>query len=990
MSFKKNTNIKFSENYVVKVVGNSAENYYSNPSLGVTFKNVKIFDKGKYNNLLNKLNNISDNNTKTICGFNTYASGKIAHIYLGKTQDPDPEFAKHVVIKNVDDTNQQTQIFSPLVFFNWLQEKCAKYFLFANLICYRKDHGILNIIKNEDYLVPFSQNIDPPKFYYEFNKQTVFIEQNSLKNDKIIVSGFDLLFLNTEKVDGVPVVSDKIFEIDTWYNGNFSKKTLAQNIGIGYLNDKKSSGDNRYNLGDRYNWEFGSIYFTLNISSEINKDILGNTKICTKNNEVQSGEIHDTKNNRIPESVRKGKEIKADYSKPDEIKLRAWVFYIDNILAEKDVYNRNNKISWENTQILFGINKNDVHIPQNISYITASPFLGDFWNPSTTNLSSEIETISNTNWVEYTIDDDGNISASLFNSGFLTYLPEANATYYNFYGKKDHELFRDIGIYLNTTYNWHYKPFGKATIKNYLKKIVPDNCFNITLRPKSQNLVFSDNGCYYCYFRKYTYCNQLKVKNIYFVSKYKKHYVNWEDRDFCDQQNGSHSDYDYDDHSTMIIGPLRIEEIEVNNQDKLYKLFAEKDSLFIVYTAKGKSYDCHALDVRTFNFFTSAIEESISFPVSSFGSFTPPYSQCITNKITISSSSPLTIFAKKSQNIRLYLNNLSEVKCVYGTSCSSFHDVLHPVSKKPASVVLSSPPVGFYNSGEDIYKPVEYNILSTNLSLLNSFLFTENVKKYVEENLQFTLEIKSKFLENVENITIYFPNNIYNNNNISNTTAYFSFESQEQDEKGNWILTYNVYQKIQESQKEGIQLHYISYVQNKKSLDNHIVVTPVEEYDAIHNMRIEPNINDFDLTCIEGELILEDNSFSVNNLENLVRNNISLAIKTQDSSGNKQIYSLSNDSKFYFANKSSITGFDSENSIKLQFGLMDKVFNSENEYDGFFEIIVKKCVPNNEKNYLFIGEVKIIVENTCEGIEYTPPEEDIIFPPPPPPPPPPP
>ena len=144
------------------------------------------------------------------------------------------------------------------LFYNELLDECETYFLFAN-------------IQSKKSTIPFGfrkRNLDSELGEEEIlptntgDYEVVFVEQSEDRS-KIQISSIDLILRNIG--DGFKVVVDETYDYDNWYSGNFNDYVVSENVSIGYTNDTIV----KRNLGERYNWSHGTIYFIKTIGPEI-------------------------------------------------------------------------------------------------------------------------------------------------------------------------------------------------------------------------------------------------------------------------------------------------------------------------------------------------------------------------------------------------------------------------------------------------------------------------------------------------------------------------------------------------------------------------------------------------------------------------------------------------------------------------------------------------------------------------------------------------
>lgn len=345
----------------------------------------------------------------------TMATGVIVPIFLGKPGNPTQEF----IYSN-------PYVFDSKDFYPEELKDCAKVFLFANVVTARRSSGFKTNSPTVER-VPYGPT--PPRLPNDTAKthQVVFVDQDIFDDKFITVNGLNLMMKTAG--NGVPVLHSEDLKIDTWYNGKFNQYNIGNNVGIGYTNDKKQSWD----LGDRYTWSFGTIWFSYNLSTRIDRNIDGTFKNCNvRSYSIDGNEYYPQAS--LPEDVKEGMQIKAEYT--EDIKLIAWKFPMDNVRGPLDIYNPDNIITWETEIIPVGDEKWKIHLPNEVMS-------------------------------EYT-------------SGAM-YVGEVSGALYNEYYKEhdffvDHPDFKDIGWYSRTTTTYYGKIYGKALYTHMLKKLSPGKC----------------------------------------------------------------------------------------------------------------------------------------------------------------------------------------------------------------------------------------------------------------------------------------------------------------------------------------------------------------------------------------------------------------------------------------------------------------------------------------------------------------------------------
>lgn len=348
------------------------------------------------------------------------SNGIIAPLYIGNPGSPTPEFiyANPYIFDNSD-------------FYPEYSDSCSKTFLFANLVAKRRDDGFLASDLMDDK-IPYSPSISKFQNDVEKQYQVIFTNQNIYNDSLISIYGLNMIMRSNGR--GISVIHGEKLDIDTWYNGKFNNYNIGNNVGIGYTNDTSIN----WNVGDRYNWSFGTIFFTYNLSTKIDRNIDGTIKNCSvRSYSIDGNDLSPLAD--FPEDVKNGKQIKAEYDK--DIKLVAWKFIVDNVLDINDIYNRDNSVSWDNNIIKTGDTKDSIHLPD--SY-----------------------------------------------TGYIS-------GYYDTFTETDNPMFKDIGIYSKTYTNWFKKINGKALYKHTLKNIISSDDYILLNIDSDGDLVISiDKDCF--------------------------------------------------------------------------------------------------------------------------------------------------------------------------------------------------------------------------------------------------------------------------------------------------------------------------------------------------------------------------------------------------------------------------------------------------------------------------------------------------------------
>jgi hypothetical protein len=154
-------------------------------------------------------------------------------------------------------------------------EECEKMFLFANLQAKKSNRGFGKIIDKKDNNIP---NVITKKVPSDTNEkfQLMFLEQTD-NDSKIKVNAYDLVVENTGK--GIGTVIQSPIQLDTWYNkksnindipnGRNSRwidYNIGDNVTVGATNDTI----NKRNIGERYDWSFGSIFLVKTFGTTTN------------------------------------------------------------------------------------------------------------------------------------------------------------------------------------------------------------------------------------------------------------------------------------------------------------------------------------------------------------------------------------------------------------------------------------------------------------------------------------------------------------------------------------------------------------------------------------------------------------------------------------------------------------------------------------------------------------------------------------------------
>jgi hypothetical protein len=242
--------------------------------------------------------------TISVSNHPSISSGRIIRFFIGQLDDSQ--------VKKTVNLTSNCEV-NPEDFLTGVN--CVVTYLFGHIVAKRRQvYGFkIDAIKPTSS-IPYS----PPEGNIttddnEFDYQVMFVDQN-IDDSKIKVSSVNVNHYNSRT--GVSVIRSETLNIDTWYNDNFKLYNNGDNVTIGYLNDKSFN----WNVGDRYNWNFGTVSFTSNICSEIhdgiNYEYMPNEKsILTEN----------------------GMEVKCE-STMETIKLIAWKFFVNSIGTEEDPY----------------------------------------------------------------------------------------------------------------------------------------------------------------------------------------------------------------------------------------------------------------------------------------------------------------------------------------------------------------------------------------------------------------------------------------------------------------------------------------------------------------------------------------------------------------------------------------------------------------------------------------------------------------------------
>jgi len=179
----------------------------------------------------------------------TLSTGVITPIFLGEPTNPTAEF----LFSNPQFNNSAE-------FYPDLEDPCVVSFLFANVVAKRRPLTGVPISPTLAFnRIPYSPEESTLPSDFENDFQVMFINQDIINEDLLKINGLNLIHESNGR--GIPVILGETIEVDSWYNGNFNSYNLANNVGLGYTNDPETS----WEVGDRYQWGFGSIYFTLNL-----------------------------------------------------------------------------------------------------------------------------------------------------------------------------------------------------------------------------------------------------------------------------------------------------------------------------------------------------------------------------------------------------------------------------------------------------------------------------------------------------------------------------------------------------------------------------------------------------------------------------------------------------------------------------------------------------------------------------------------------------
>ncbi len=176
-------------------------------------------------------------------------------LFLGKPGEPSDEFLY----------NNPEFIIGSSEFFNNYDTDCSTHFLFANIQS-KTNSGPIGIPKTnfKEFDIPNSPtNVLPKK--REGNFEVTFIEQSS-DFSEIKISGQNIIMRGKE--GKIQFLSENDYSYDNWYNGNFNDYELGDNVSYGYTNDPIISR----NIGERYNWSHGTIWFVASIGNSDPKD----------------------------------------------------------------------------------------------------------------------------------------------------------------------------------------------------------------------------------------------------------------------------------------------------------------------------------------------------------------------------------------------------------------------------------------------------------------------------------------------------------------------------------------------------------------------------------------------------------------------------------------------------------------------------------------------------------------------------------------------
>lgn len=254
-------------------------------------------------------NTITSTEGINVCNHPTISSGRIIRFFIGE-----PE--KLEIPEGTETVGAEECIINPEQVL--LENKnCVILYLFGHLVPKRRNsYGFEEnppVVTNEIPYSPPEGDIKPDDTDLPF--QVMSVEQNLDDNKFLTVSSVNVIHRTGSS--GVSVIKNEALEIDTWYNGNFELNNIGNNVGKGYLNDNNFE----WEVGDRYNWTHGTVFFTSNIATET----------------TSGGDIYEYSGDELVDFTTNGMEIKSE-SDENAIKLIAWKFFLHGIGTDTDPY----------------------------------------------------------------------------------------------------------------------------------------------------------------------------------------------------------------------------------------------------------------------------------------------------------------------------------------------------------------------------------------------------------------------------------------------------------------------------------------------------------------------------------------------------------------------------------------------------------------------------------------------------------------------------
>jgi hypothetical protein len=432
---------------------------------------------------------------------------------------------------------------------------------------------------------------------------------------------------------------------------------------------------------------------------------------------------------------------------------------------------------------------------------------------------------------------------------------------------------------------------------------------------ESSSFSLISNGSFEC-------CDLMRITNVNFNAFYGNYSVNWEDR--------YGGDYDYNDHVTLIRGPLNVVPSEFSGT---FRLFASKDGTFTVYTARGIAGDCHEVEVYVNNSLV------VDFRLSDFGQVFPT---CSTSVITYPNPSYKTFFANEGSEIKIKFLNISTGSVGGGgVRWSGFQYELHPVTGRPATTITNNPPTGFV-----------FDIISSNAN----FEINEECEKG-DINLRRQIETKTKGVVDIErslspslNTRVRFPENLYT---LAANNYFWAFSKIKVINKDQAVVTYNLLENA--IYTTGIRLYEVKYTKKTPNLVTHEIITPLNSIiETYNNLTSIIPVEDYSQDCFNADISINEEIYLA------LENNFNLVIETEYNT----VFNT-----LYFNTPSFIRDKieELENGLLKVTYLVEDGFNSIplQTYDAILEIIVEKCFFLNE-DYNTIGVLDVTVTSCCE------------------------